>query len=87
MKLIFLILLLEDCTNGKGRGVAIDNKLLIKLGLVQDGGGTDSVNKGSEHYFMFIIPIKLPFTHVVSYKHIERCGQDAKSVDIHLIEI
>ena len=36
---------------------------------------------------MFVVPIKLPFTCTVSYQHIKRCSQDAKSMDIHLVEI
>ena len=36
---------------------------------------------------MFIVPIKLPSFHAMSDKHVERCGQHAKSMNIHAIEV
>jgi hypothetical protein len=36
---------------------------------------------------MFVISIKPPSLRAVSVKCIERCGQHAKSMDIHVIKI
>jgi hypothetical protein len=87
VELIFLIPLLKDGANSESRGITVDNELVFELGLTQDGGSADSVNESSERCFMFVIPIKLPSLRTMSYKRVERCGQDAKSTDIHPIEV
>ena len=87
MELAFLIPLLKDSTNRKGRGITVNDELFFKLGLVQDRGSADSVDKGLECGIMFIIPVKLPSLCAMGNKHVEWCGQDAKSANVHPIKV
>ena len=87
MELAFLIPLLKDGANSISRGVTIDHELIFKSGLLQDGSHAYSVYQGIECCFMLIVPIKLPSFHAVSHQRIKRCGQHAKSMDVHAIEI
>ena len=67
MELAFLIPLLKDGANSVSGGIAIDRELVLEAGLSQDGGHVDGIHKGIECCFMFVVPIKLPSFHAMSY--------------------
>ena len=83
----FLIPLLKDGADSIGGGVAIDCELIFESGLLEDGGSADGVHKGVECGLVFVIPIELPSLRTVSDECVERCGQHAKSTDIHAIKV
>ena len=60
---------------------------LSNWGWCRTGAVQTASIKSSECCLVFVIPIKLPSLHAVSNKCIERCSQDAKSSDIHLIKV
>jgi hypothetical protein len=87
MELAFLIPLLKDHSHHVGRGIAVHDEGVLKLRLSEYGGSADGVFQGYKGLFMFIVPIKLPSPCAVGYQRIERCGQDAKPVDIHPVKV
>ena len=87
MELAFLIPLLKDGADSVSGGVAINRESVFESGLSQDRGGTNGIHQGVEGGFELLIPIKLPSLRAVRHQHIERCGQHAKSRDIHAIKI
>ena len=87
VELAFLIPLLKDGANSVSGGVTINRELVLKPGLSQNGGGPNSIYQGVECGFKLIVPVKLPSLGAMSNKCIERCGQHAKIVNIHAIEI
>ena len=87
MELAFLIPLLKDGANSVNGGVAINCELIFESGLSQDRGSAYSIHKGGECYLVFVVPIKLPSFCTMSDKCVKRCGQHAKSTDVHAIEV
>ena len=87
MELAFLIPLLKDGANRVSGGVAINRKSVFESGLTKDGGGTNCIHQCIERGFKFVVPVKLPSLRAVSDEHVKRCGQHAKSADIHAIEV
>ena len=87
MELAFLIPLLKDGANSVSRGVAIDRESVFEPGLSQDGGSANRVHQGVECGFKFVVSVKLPPSRAVSDERIKRCGQHAKSTNVHAIKI
>ena len=87
MELAFLIPLLKDGADSVGGGVAINDELVFKPGVSQNGGGANCIHQGVECGFKFVVPVKLPSSRTVSDERVKRCGQHAEITDVHAIEI
>ena len=87
MELAFLTPLLKDGAKSVSGGVTINNKGLIKTGLMKDRGGANGIDKSVEHRFVCVVPVKFASFRAVCNKGIQRGSEHAEITDIHVVEI
>ena len=87
MELAFLTPLLKDSANGISRGVTINNKGVIEMGLAENWGCADSIDQGLKSRFVFIIPVKMTTFHAVSHKGVEWGSERTEITNIHAVKV
>ena len=87
MELAFLTPLLKDGADHVGRGIAINNERVLKLGLMKDQGCTDSVDEGLKCRFMFVFPMKPATFCTMCHESVEWGCEHAEVSNIHAVKI